>query len=162
MTDDERDAVDRDRGDESELRDLRERIEALTIAISVRSVPRIVGSLLKTTLTIQQLKALTAIVVSDGVTTSELALSFGVSLATTSKLVDRIAEQGLVTREHDAADQRIRRLVPTALGREVVAEIVGARPELGQDVIEGLSADELRALEIGMRAVNRELQRPAR
>ncbi|MFP3822556.1 hypothetical protein SB658_28065, partial [Bacillus sp. SIMBA_008] len=37
-------------------------IDALTLAISVRSLPRMVGSLLNTQLTIQQLKVLTAIV----------------------------------------------------------------------------------------------------
>lgn len=137
--------------------DLRQRIEALTIAISVRSVPRILGSLLGTKLTIQQLKVLTTIIVSTSSTTSDLVAEFGVSMATMSKLVDRLVEQGLVDRVLADGDQRVRILHPTALGRQVVQEIMGARPELGADVLAGLSVSELAALETGLRAVSREL-----
>lgn len=139
----------------------RERIEALTLAISVRSLPRMVGSLLETNLTITQLKTLTAIVVAESATASALAEQFSVSLPTMSKLVDRLVEQGLVERVTDLDDQRVRRLRPTVLGREVFGQVVGPRPALGVDVLAGLDLDELAALEVGMRAVNRELQRLA-
>jgi DNA-binding MarR family transcriptional regulator len=142
-------------GDREEVQ---QRIESLTIAITVRSIPRIVGSLLETKLTIQQLKALTSLVVADGMTTSALAQSFQVSMATISKLVDRLVAQGLVERRLSAEDQRTRRLEPTDLGRAVVGELLGARPELGGDVLARLSFDELCALEVGLRAINRELQ----
>lgn len=139
-------------------RSTRENIEALTIAISVRSVPLILGSLLETKLTIQQLKVLTSIVVDDGATISGLATSFGTSLAATSKLTDRLVAQNLVSRVTDADDQRVKRLVPTALGRDVVGRVVAARPELGGDVLDGLSSDELEALVVALRAINREMK----
>lgn len=142
----------------SEREEVQHRIESLTIAITVRSIPRIVGSLLETKLTIQQLKALTSLVVAEGLTASALARAFSVSMPTISKLIDRLVAQGLVERRATVSDQRARLLVPTPLGRAVVGQTLAARPELGEDVLAGLSLDELRALEIGMRAVNRELQ----
>ncbi|MBW9110366.1 MarR family winged helix-turn-helix transcriptional regulator [Microbacterium ureisolvens] len=136
-----------------------QRIEVLTLAISVRSLPLMVGSLLKTDLSIQQLKVLTGVVVTDISSTSELAASFAVSKATMSKLVDRLVDQALVERVVDGADHRVRRLVPTNLGRQVIAELMAARPEMGADVLRGLDLAELEALETGLRAVNREIQR---
>lgn len=137
----------------------KENIDALTLAISVRSLPRMVGSLLSTQLTIQQLKVLTSVVVTDRPRTSDLASSFEVSLATMSKLVDRLVEQGLVERSPDEGDQRVRRLAPTELGRGVIGQIMATRPEMGADVLEGLDLEELESLERGLRAISRELQR---
>lgn len=134
-----------------------ENIDALTLSVSVRSLPRMIGSLLSTQLTIQQLKVLTSIVVSDRSTTSDLASSFAVSLATMSKLVERLVDQGLVERLTDAVDQRVRRLVPTSLGRDVIGKIMAARPEMGADILDGLTIDELESLAVGLRAINREL-----
>ncbi|MEV8176396.1 MULTISPECIES: MarR family winged helix-turn-helix transcriptional regulator [unclassified Microbacterium] len=138
-----------------------ENIDALTLAVSVRSLPRMIGSLLSTQLTIQQLKVLTSIVVSDHSTISGLASSFEVSLATMSKLVERLVDQHLVERLTDAVDQRVRRLAPTALGRDVIGKIMAARPEMGADILDGLTIDELESLALGLRAINRELQAAA-
>lgn len=143
---------------DEDRREVRKSIESLSVAISARSIPRIIGSLMETQLTIQQLKVLSSVVVSEATTTSGLAEDFAVSLPTMSRLVDRLVRQDLIERTPEDGDQRVRRLRPTRLGRAVVGEILGARPELGNDVIDGLTLEELRALEIGMRAVNRELQ----
>lgn len=136
---------------------MRERIESLTIGIAVRSIPQILGSLLQTRLTIQQLKVLTSLVVADGMTMGRLAESFGVSMPTMSRISGKLVDQDLVERRLDASDHRSRKLVPTALGRDVVAETLAARPELGSDVLDGLSTTELEALETGLRAISREL-----
>lgn len=134
------------------------RIQSLMVAITVRSIPRIVGPLLETTLTIKQLKILTTLAVADSMTMGELAKTFAVSMATMTRIVDRLENQGLVTRVADAADHRVRRLHMTDLGTTVVNEILGARPELGDDVLARLAPDELAALERGLGAVNRQLQ----
>lgn len=147
------------RGEMDERDEVRRRLETLTVALSVRSIPRVVGSLHETTLTIQQLKTLAAVVVNESATVSGLSDLFGVSLATMSKLVERLVEQGLLDRVQDGGDQRVRRLRPTDRARAAVREILGARPELGRDVLDALSLEELRALETGMRAINRELQK---
>ncbi|WP_230673139.1 MarR family winged helix-turn-helix transcriptional regulator [Rathayibacter sp. Leaf248] len=134
-------------------------IEALSIAITVRSIPRVLAPLLTTELTIQQLKALSVIVTTEeGATGAGLAQSFGVSMPSMSKLVDRLVSQQLVERETDPRDQRVRRIHATDLGRAVVRELMAARPELGEDVLSRLSLDELEALETGLRAISRELR----
>lgn len=135
-----------------------ERIQSLMVAITVRSIPRILGPLLESTLTIKQLRVLMALTVADGTSMGDLASRFGVSMATMSRIVDRIEERGLVERLPDPGDHRIRRLHMTDLGREVVSEIHGVSPELGTDVLRGLTAEEAEALERGLAAVNRELQ----
>lgn len=139
-------------------KEAKERIATLTIAISVRSIPRILSSLLNSRLTIQQLKVLTSVVVSDGATASTLVAQFGVSMATMSKLLDRLSEQGLIERIPDAKDARIRHIEATPLGQAAVSEVMGARPELGDAVLAGLNLEELEGLELGLRAISRELQ----
>lgn len=136
-------------------------IDALAITITIRSIPRILEPLLTTDLTIQQLKVLSVIVTAeDGATSGGLIDTFGVSMASMSKLVDRLVAAGLATRSFDPNDQRVRRIYATNLGRSVVRELMAARPELGGDVLAGLTVDELRALETGLRAVSRELRGP--
>ncbi len=149
--------------DEDERAVTLRRIESLTLAITVRSIPRMLQPLLATDLTIHQLKALTVIVTSpEGVTVGELASAFGVSLASVSKLLDRLTEQELVHRTMDGRDQRVRRVSATELGRAAVRQLMGERPELSADVLSGLSVKELHALETGLQAVSRELTRVGR
>ncbi|WP_148060096.1 MarR family winged helix-turn-helix transcriptional regulator [Rathayibacter sp. PhB152] len=136
-------------------------IEALSIAITVRSIPRVLEPLMTTDLTIQQLKALTVVVTTEeGATGAGLAQAFAVSMPSMSKLVDRLAAAGLVVRAEDQVDHRVRRIHATDLGRAVVRELMAARPELGEDVLSRLSQEELEALETGLRAISRELRGP--
>ncbi|PRX96593.1 MarR family winged helix-turn-helix transcriptional regulator [Allonocardiopsis opalescens] len=137
-------------------------IEALTHAIATRSIPRMLEPLLATELTVQQVKVLTVIVTApDATSGAELATMFQVSMASMSKLVDRLVAQGLAERSTDHRDQRVRRVRPTRRGRAVVRQLIGARPELGGDILAGLTTEELGALEQGLRAVSRELRRLA-
>ena len=145
--------------DDAERRDLLERIDALTLAVTVRSIPMVLEPLLGTDLTIQQLKTLSVVVTTEGgASGARLAESFGVSLASMSKLLDRLVSQGLVVRSTDADDQRVRRVDATPLGRAVVRRLMASRPELGDEVLARLSTAELRALETGIAAVSRELR----
>lgn len=136
-----------------------ERIEALTIAISIRSMPMVLESLLSTSLSIQQLKVLSVIVsATEPPNARGLADRFGVTMATTSNLLDRLEEQTLIERVADGSDSRVRRLHPTPLGRAVVAKVMAARPELGIDVLNRLDESDLAALEQGLRAVGEALR----
>lgn len=146
-----------DTGDDRET--VQKSIEAMTIAITIRSIPRILQPLLTTDLTIQQLKVLSVIVTAeDGATSGALADTFGVSMASMSKLVDRLVAAGLTTRSFDPNDQRVRRIYSTSLGRSVVRELIATRPELRGDVLARLTLDELQALETGLGAISRELR----
>ncbi|PRB41050.1 MarR family transcriptional regulator [Arthrobacter sp. MYb23] len=145
--------------EESDRESALKSIDALAIAITIRSIPRILQPLLTTDLTIQQLKVLSVVVTTEsGATGVGLVETFGVSMASMSKLVDRLASAGLVARSTDTEDQRVRRIFATDLGRSVVRELMAARPELGGEVLAGLTLEELRALETGLRAVGRELR----
>ncbi|MDU0328430.1 MarR family transcriptional regulator [Microbacterium sp. KSW2-21] len=136
-------------------------IEALSIAITVRSIPRVLEPLMMTDLTIQQLKVLTVVVTTDGgATGAGLAQAFEVSMPSMSKLIDRLAAAELIVREEDRVDHRVRRIHATDLGRAVVRELMAARPELGEDVLLRLTQAELEALETGLRAISRELREP--
>ncbi|NUL46229.1 MarR family transcriptional regulator [Cellulosimicrobium funkei] len=135
------------------------RIETLTVAIAVRSLPHIVGTLLDTSLTIKQLKVLSLLAGPRPLTLSNLGAEFEVSLATMSGIVDKLVQRDLVHRIPLAGDQRVRLLELTSLGRTVVSEILAPRPYLGSQVLAGLDVTELAALEVGLAAVNRALER---
>lgn len=153
MTTDE----DRERGA------LAERIRALNVAFETRSLPALLDPLLSVELTIQQLKVLTVLVTTGEVGSSGRALSeaFGVSMASMSGLLDRLAEQGMIERSGDAHDARVRRVHATELGRSAMRRLVAARPEFGDDVLSSIPLDDLRALVQGMTAIRAELDRRA-
>ncbi|WP_162801611.1 MarR family winged helix-turn-helix transcriptional regulator [Brachybacterium saurashtrense] len=136
-----------------------QRIQTLLVAISVRSLPRMVGSLLEADLTLKQLKMLTALCSPEPRTSTELVGQMGVSLPTVTVALDRLVQRGLVDRVPDESDHRARRLHLTPLGWSVVAEVSSPDPHLGDHVIAGLERAELEALENGLAAVNRELRR---
>ena len=136
-----------------------ERIEAASIAIAVRSIPLMLEPLRAARLSIQQLKVLsTAVTVEGGATVARLAEMFGVTMASMSNLADRLVSAGMAVRVADPDDLRVRRLQPTDMGRAVVRQVMGSRPELGSDVLSRLTDDELTALEIGLSAVRRSMR----
>lgn len=134
-------------------------IDAAAVLIAVRAVPLALKPLLSSELTIQQLKTLSVIVTATGgMTGSDLAASFGVSLASMSKLLDRLHAAGLIERRAGEGDRRVRLVTATDLGRTVVRRSIAARPEFGADILEGLDDSELAALERSLLAINRELR----
>src|SRR3982074_3896359 len=64
-------------------------------------------------LTMPQLKSLICVVESDGATSGQIARRLGVGLSTVTGIVDRLAEQDLVTRREDPDDRRLPRVLPT-------------------------------------------------
>ncbi|MCP3425195.1 MarR family transcriptional regulator [Rothia sp. AR01] len=139
------------------MQQARGRIEALTIAISVRSVPLIIGPLLETNLTIKQLQVLTTLATVETMSSSDLARAFSVSPATISRIVDKLENRDLIRKVESEKDHRVRQICLTNLGRDVVGKLLAARPELGEEILSRLSLTELNALEVGLSAINREL-----
>ncbi|MBF4632605.1 MarR family transcriptional regulator [Clavibacter michiganensis subsp. phaseoli] len=136
------------------------RLRSVTRDMESAALPASVAPLLSLQLTVQQLKVLTVLVTSeDGATGSDLARVFDVSLATVSGLLDRLVGHGVAARTGDPADHRVKRVRATPLGREVVQRLVAARPEFDDDILAGLSDEELAALETGMSAIARQLGR---
>ncbi|WP_284988073.1 MULTISPECIES: MarR family winged helix-turn-helix transcriptional regulator [unclassified Arthrobacter] len=138
---------------------LQESVNNLAVAVAIRSLPLVLQTFLTTDLTIQQLKVLSVIVTSEhGVAIGRLVSQFEVSMASMSKLLDRLVAAGLATRVSDPSDQRVRVMKATTLGRAVVRELMATRPELGENILARLSLDELRALETGLGAISREMR----
>jgi DNA-binding MarR family transcriptional regulator len=62
--------------------------------------------LMEVAVTMSQAKVLYLIAASEGMRMSELAVRLGVSISTTSGLVDRLVDRGLLARHDDPADRR--------------------------------------------------------
>jgi DNA-binding MarR family transcriptional regulator len=98
-------------------------------------------------LTMPQLKALICAAKTNGATSGHIARSLGVGLSTMTGIVDRLAEQNLVTRREDPDDRRIARVLPTAEGRTLVDELLRYRNEVITEILSRLDANQLRIVE---------------
>jgi DNA-binding MarR family transcriptional regulator len=98
-------------------------------------------------LSFTQIKALCALEI-DGQERSLKALadSLGVSLPAMSRAVDGLYERGLVGREEDKADRRMKRVRLTESGRQVPLALNEARLSALQELISSLTEPEADAL----------------
>jgi DNA-binding MarR family transcriptional regulator len=98
-------------------------------------------------LSFTQIKTLCALEM-DGQERSVKALadSLGVSLPSMSRAVDGLFERGLVGREEDKADRRMKRVRLTESGRRVPLALNEARLSALQELIGSLTAEEADAL----------------
>jgi DNA-binding MarR family transcriptional regulator len=99
-------------------------------------------------LSFTQIKALCALE-TDGEERSVKALSesLGVSVATMSRAVDGLFERGLVGREEDPADRRMKRVRLTDAGAAVPRALNEARLSALQELLSSLADEEALALE---------------
>ena len=135
------------------------RLRDITTAMESTTLPSSASPVLALDLTVQQLKVLTVLVTStDGASGRGLSAMFGVTMASMSGLLDRLVARGVAEKTNDPTDQRVRTVRATPLGRTVVQKLVAARPEFDDTILAGLSLAELRALELGMAAISRELR----
>ena len=98
-------------------------------------------------LTMPQLKALIFVAKNQAATSGQIAASLGVGLSTITGIVDRLAEQNLVTRREDPRDRRITRVLPTPGGAELVNELIAYRNEVLTQVLSQLDPDQLQTVE---------------
>jgi len=98
-------------------------------------------------LSFTQIKALCALDSDDGErSVGALAESLGSSLPAMSRAVDGLFERGLVGREEDPADRRMKRVRLTAAGRKVPAALSEGRLSALQELIDSFGEDEAQAL----------------
>lgn len=91
---------------------------------------------------------------SDGpVSMSALAEELDVSLASVTGIVTRMEQRRLVERRHGTADRRVVLVQPTRRGAGVFKVIELHRHRRLKKVLDQLSADELRAFLVGIRAM---------
>ena len=103
--------------------------------------------MLTANLTMPQFRLLLVLALRGGAASHDLAESMGVSLATITGIVDRLAAQELVTRREDPRDRRVRRVELTAAGRGLVDDIAAAGTASQRRLLDRLSLDDLAILE---------------
>lgn len=109
--------------------------------------------LLRTTLTVPQLRAL-AVLQLDGETSSHrLAEVLGISPATLSGIVDRLEAAGMAARRPDPQDGRVRLVAATPRGAAAVRRIAAQEDEPLTDLLDRLDVADLRALTVGIEAL---------
>jgi DNA-binding MarR family transcriptional regulator len=107
-------------------------------------------------LTFIQMKALLTVAgdePEEASTVKSIAERLGVSLPSTSRAVDALVRRKLVTRVEDDADRRVRRVSPTAAGRELSHKIMEARVAGLERFVSGLGAAERRKLDAAIDAL---------
>src|SRR5690625_4483305 len=123
-------------------------------AVEVFLIPKILESMMSLRLTMQQVKILSILVVEPATgSIRQLADLTGVSLATMSGIVQRLEDHEMVERVTDPEDQRVRRVVATALGRQTIRKLISSNRELEYAQLEHLAIEDLAALAQGVRAV---------
>ena len=104
-------------------------------------------------LTIQQLKVVFILVRAGALTAGQIGHELNVGVSTVTGLVDRLAEQGLVSRGEDPHDRRATRVVPTDAGRALVERLYAFRSEALRSLLEHVPTDRLQALASGLEGV---------
>ncbi|HEY3118432.1 MAG TPA: MarR family transcriptional regulator [Chloroflexota bacterium] len=93
--------------------------------------------------TMQQLKALVLLDTMGSATSGQLARGLGVGLSTMTRIVDRLAESGVLTRGEDPDDRRATRVRTTLAGHDFVARLRQLRHEHMARLLERLSEEQL-------------------
>jgi MarR family transcriptional regulator for hemolysin len=75
----------------------------------------------------------------------DLARELDITSASTVRLIDQLARDGLVLRTPDPTDRRATRLALTDQGRAMMADIEAALARIRHDVLAGLSDDQIAA-----------------
>jgi DNA-binding MarR family transcriptional regulator len=100
-------------------------------------------------LTLPQLRVLFSVRRSPGITTGQLARSLGITVSTTSGLVTKLVDAGLVTRQSSKNDRRQLPLALTAAGQSLAGELAEVtRPFL--DELAGELGPELEQIVAGL------------
>src|SRR5262245_41799966 len=101
-------------------------------------------------LTIQQLKVVFLAVRLGSLTAGRIGRELHVGFSTVTGLVDRLAEQGLVSRGEDPNDRRATRVVPTERARALVEGLYSYRRTEFRRLLEHASTDPLASFADGL------------
>ena len=92
-------------------------------------------------LTLPQLRVLYQIRRAPGITTRDLSRAIGVTVSTTSGLVAKLVDRGLVDRASTPEDRRLTPLRLTAAGETLTGDLAGANQEMLLGLAEELGDD---------------------
>jgi DNA-binding MarR family transcriptional regulator len=122
---------------------------------TVRDRMRAFRSWLKGSLSLIHLHVLTVLEADGPLPMSRLADTLDVSVASTTGIVGRMEERGLVERSHGAPDRRVVLVRPTAAGIAIFQDMTEHRRRQLATLFELLTHDELTALLTGLRAMRK-------
>ena len=108
---------------------------------------------LKGSLSLIHLHVLTVLEADGPMPMSRLADTLDVSVASTTGIVTRMEERGLVERRHDRDDRRVVLVSPTEAGVAVFRDMMAARREHLTELLARLTETELESFLVGLRAV---------
>ena len=94
---------------------------------------------------------------SSGVT--DLGDHLGVTSAAASQMLERLVKQDLITRSVDPSDRRVKQIVLTAKGLQVLQESIRARQRWLNDLSGALPAPEKERIVASLKALIREARR---
>ena len=92
-------------------------------------------------LTPQQFRVLGLIAASPGIGSSQVSQVLGVSAPTASGIVDRLVERGLLARQDDPHDRRLRRLTLTPAAEERLRDVESLRDRMFDRLVPHLDTD---------------------
>lgn len=93
----------------------------------------------------------------DGISLKALATRVGLDSSSLVRVVDLLEDRGLVQRSADGADRRSKLLCITPAGHAAVAEVRGKLQRVDAQLLAGLDADTVLALQRGMAELTRQL-----
>ena len=110
---------------------------------------------LRTSLSLVHLHVLTVLESDGAMPMSKLAEAIDVSVASTTGIIDRMEERGLVERRREHDDRRVVLVHPTAGGAAVFRDLAAARAEHLRAALDGMTDEELRGFALGLRGLQR-------
>ncbi len=109
-------------------------------------------------LTVPQLKTLFYVSNENGTTPGKLAAALQVTPSNVTGIIDRLVEQGLLSRQGSPEDRRVLRLGSTEKGEGLLADLRERRTSSLREILFGLSREELGSLVSGLAALARSAQ----
>lgn len=86
-------------------------------------------------------------------TSSQIKVVTGVSKSLVSRSIDSLVGRGLITVEKDAEDKRIQRIHLTQASDPLVRKLKKAIRAINEEVLEGISEEEIRQMEQTMKKI---------
>jgi len=108
-----------------------------------RSMQRFMAQARESGFSMPQIGALMRIHRQGPLPMSDISKEMGTTLAATSQLLDRLVQQGLITRTEDPNDRRVRNVALTDRGRELLEASLRARQRWVDDLSRSLTEVEL-------------------
>jgi DNA-binding MarR family transcriptional regulator len=93
-------------------------------------------------ISVAQLATLTLLDAEGSSTVGDLANDLGRSLSATSRLIDQLVQRGIVSRQEDERDRRVKRIALAPLGRELIGRVQRKRAEAQLAVMATLTESE--------------------